>query len=79
MVGAIGFALIYALVRINVESARPHIGSMHGLLGMLQVQSGMVVLQAGMLYVPTAIMLYFLERVLGDILGLRLRRLLSQN
>lgn len=78
-VGAVGFTLIYALVQTNLESARPHIGHTHGVFGMLQAQWLTLVMRIGILYVPMAITLYFLERVLGDTLGLRLRHLMSQN
>lgn len=79
VIGAAGFTLIYALVKTNLESVRPHIGHTHGVLGILQAQWLIIATQFGLLYFPTAITLYFLERVLGDILGLKLRRIMSQN
>lgn len=77
-VGAIGFTLIYAIVKTNLESPRPHIGHTHGVIGIVVEDGLMVLLQAAILYIPVATGLYFLERVLGDILGEPVRRKLSR-
>lgn len=75
--GGLGFALAYAIVRTNLESARPHIGSTHGVIGVFQLGWMHLAVQTLILYAPTTLALYYLERVLGDITGARLRRMLS--
>ena len=68
VIGAAGFALIYALAIITLNDARPSIGHLAGIPGIVRAYHIGIVILAAILYVPVAIALYFLERVLGDLI-----------
>ncbi len=70
MVGAAGFTIIYALALINLNDARPSVGYLAGISGIVRTYHVGVVLISAILYVPTVIALYFIERVLGDLIRL---------
>lgn len=67
--GAVGFAFVYALAIVNLHfsGARPTIGALAGIPGILRYHHVAVVLQTVFLYFPVAFAIYFIERVLGDL------------
>ncbi len=67
LISSIGFAAIYALAFINLNSARPHIGHLVGVYGIVQSSFIEYLAAVLILYLPVLIAIYFLERVTGDI------------
>jgi hypothetical protein len=70
IIGAAGFAIVYALALINLNDARPSIGHLAGIPGIIRAYHAGVMLIAALLYIPTVIALYFIDRVLGDLIRL---------
>jgi hypothetical protein len=70
LVGAAGFAIVYALALINLNDARPSIGHLAGITGIIRTYHVGVILLAALLYIPTTIALYFIDRTFGDLIRL---------
>jgi len=66
-VGAAGFAFIYALAYVNLNDARPSIGHLAGIPGILGTYHVFVLSATVPLYVPVVITLHFVDRVFGDL------------
>lgn len=69
LISSIGFAAIYALAFINLNSARPHIGHLVGISGIVLSSFIEYIATVLILYPPVLIAIYFLERVTGDIVS----------
>ena len=68
LVGAAGFAIVYALALINLNDGRPSIGHLAGIPGIIRAYHVGIILTAALLYIPTAIALYYIDRVFGDLM-----------
>lgn len=69
LVGSAGFAIIYALVLINLNDTRPSIGHLAGIPGIVRTYHIGILVAAFVLYYPVALSLYFVECVIGDAIG----------
>jgi len=70
IIGSAGFATVYALALINLNDARPSVGHLAGIPGIVRAYHIGVMLIVPVLYFPTVIALYFIDRVLGDLIRL---------